>query len=88
MAESTRECYKAASSGWTTPCRSSRSTVTIPGPLRDSRLEATHIVISPLNHAPQSHVEDYLQATWPPVERVPLLSQVLMINPLPSRLTL
>ncbi|KPB72067.1 Uncharacterized protein AC507_3690 [Pseudomonas syringae pv. maculicola] len=45
-------------------------------------------MISPLNHAPQRHVEDYLQATWPPVERVPLLSPALMINLLPSRLTL
>ncbi|KPC34251.1 Uncharacterized protein ABJ99_4954 [Pseudomonas syringae pv. cilantro] len=41
-----------------------------------------------LNPEAQRCVEEYLQATWPPVERAPLLSQALMINPLPSRLTL
>ncbi|RMV72998.1 hypothetical protein ALP06_02569 [Pseudomonas coronafaciens pv. atropurpurea] len=49
----------------------------MPGPLRDRTPETTHKVISLLNPTPQRRVEEYLQATWQPVERISLLIQAL-----------
>ncbi|MDU8456866.1 MULTISPECIES: DUF3094 family protein [Pseudomonas syringae group] len=77
MAESQRECYKAASSAWTMCCRSSRWKSLIPGPLPVSTLETTHKLSSHLNPEPQRCVEEYLQANRHPVERRPLLIPVL-----------